>query len=300
MCDASTPFQEGELLKDGKMLKWRLKRWFWIELEPPRLLYSGSKGASARGSYSLSDCYCRADVSGSGPSTECAIVLILTTGLKKFYPAQDLPVGERTRSMHAWVANLTFVCNHAAASKYMQLHVMKHIGSGYCSNVYLALKHGSNEACACKISDKQRLGPDSADMLETEAGMQRQLMALGCDGFLQLIDANVKSDPFRAYLVTELCSGGEIYDYACSLPPEHFSERMVADVMRSVLNCVAVMHAAGFVHRDLKLENILLSTRDTLLPVPQRVRLADFGFICRADAQRLTLQCGAPLPALRC
>jgi hypothetical protein len=41
--------------------------------------------------------------------------------------------------------------------------------------------------------------------------MQRQLMALGCDGrstvgFLKLIDANIKADPFRAYLVTELCS----------------------------------------------------------------------------------------------
>ena len=53
--------------------------------------------------------------------------------------------------------------------------------------------------------------PESAEMLDTEADMQRQLMALGCDGrstvgFLKLIDANIKADPFRAYLVTELCS----------------------------------------------------------------------------------------------
>jgi serine/threonine protein kinase len=53
------------------------------------------------------------------------------------------------------------------------------------------------------------------------------------------------------------------------------------------------MHSNGFVHRDLKLENILLSTRDTYLPIPARIKLADFGFICRADGQRLTLQCGA-------
>ncbi len=53
------------------------------------------------------------------------------------------------------------------------------------------------------------------------------------------------------------------------------------------------MHSNGFVHRDLKLENILLSTRDTRQPIPQRIKLADFGFICRTDGQRLTLQCGA-------
>ena len=63
--------------------------------------------------------------------------------------------------------------------------------------------------------------------------------------------------------------------------------------MRSVLQCVHVMHSNGFVHRDLKLENILLSTRDTFVPIPQRIRLADFGFICRTDGGLLTLQCGS-------
>jgi serine/threonine protein kinase len=70
--------------------------------------------------------------------------------------------------------------------------------------------------------------------------------------------------------------------------------------MRSVLQCVHVMHTNGFVHRDLKLENILLSTRDTFVPIPQRIRLADFGFICRTDGGLLTLQCGAWCCARAC
>jgi hypothetical protein len=294
MCDDSTPSPQGELLKDGKMLKWRLKRWFWIEMQPPQLVYSGSQGSAARGFYKLDHCYCRADIAGSAPDGECAIVLILPSGLKKFYPTQELPFGERVRAVHAWVDAITFSCNRAAARLHMKLELKKHIGAGFCSHVYLALRQSDGATCACKITDKQRMGPESAAMLETEADMQRQLMALGCDGFLKLIDANIKADPFRAYLVTELCSGGEIYDYACSLPPERFNERMVAEIMRSVLRCVEVMHANGFVHRDLKLENILLSTLDTFVPIPQRIRLADFGFICRTDGGLLTLQCGAP------
>jgi serine/threonine protein kinase len=209
------------------------------------------------------------------------------------YPPQDAPVGERERTVHAWVDAITFICNRAAARLHMKLLIKKHIGAGFCSHVYLAVQLDGGAACACKITDKQRMGPESADMLETEADMQRQLMALDCGGILKLIDASIKADPFRAYLVTELCAGGEVYDYACALGDERFNERMVAEIMRSVLRCVHVMHSSGFAHRDLKLENILLSTRDTSVPIPQRIRLADFGFICRTDAGRLTLQCGA-------
>jgi hypothetical protein len=198
MCDESTALPQGELLKDGKMLKWRLKRWFWIEIEPPRLVYSGSEGGAPRGSYSLDSCYCRADITGSGPDRDCAIVLILPTGLKKFYPAQDTHVEARVRSVHAWVDAITFVCSRAAASAHMQLQLKRHIGSGFCSHVYLAVRQSDGGVCACKITDKQRMGPESADMLQAEADMQQQLMALGCDGFLKLLGANVKSDPFRA------------------------------------------------------------------------------------------------------
>jgi hypothetical protein len=85
MCDESDPLPQGELLKDGKMIKWRVKRWFWIEPEAAELVYSGSQGGTPRGAYSLSSCYCRADLVRDGDS---AIVLVLPSGLKKFYPPQ--------------------------------------------------------------------------------------------------------------------------------------------------------------------------------------------------------------------
>jgi len=295
MCDDSVPLPQGELLKDGKMLKWRVKRWFWIEVDPPRLVYSGSQGGSARGSYSLDNCYCRADISGTGPDRLCAIVLMLPLGIRKFFPVQEMGgADERERAVESWVEALTYVCNRVAARHHMQLQLKKHIGSGLNSHVYLALRENCGDVVACKITDKQRMGPESADMLETEAAMHSQLLALGCDRILKLLGANIKDDPFRAYLVTEFCSGGEVFEYATSLPAERFNERMVADIMHSVLQCVHVMHSNGFVHRDLKLENILLSTRDTFLPIPQRIKVADFGFICRPNGHRLTLQCGTP------
>ncbi|THH04961.1 hypothetical protein EW145_g5142 [Phellinidium pouzarii] len=71
------------------------------------------------------------------------------------------------------------------------------------------------------------------------------------------------------WLVTELCSGGELFDYLAE------KGRLSEDETRTIFGqlCLAVgyIHEKGVVHRDLKLENILLDERC-------RVKLGDFGF----------------------
>lgn len=71
------------------------------------------------------------------------------------------------------------------------------------------------------------------------------------------------------WLVTELCSGGELFDYLVE------KGRLTEDETRSIFGqlCLAVgyIHDKGVVHRDLKLENVLLDERC-------RVKLGDFGF----------------------
>ncbi|TDL20349.1 Pkinase-domain-containing protein [Rickenella mellea] len=71
------------------------------------------------------------------------------------------------------------------------------------------------------------------------------------------------------WLVTELCSGGELFDYLVE------KGRLSEDETRTIFGqlCLAVgyIHEKGVVHRDLKLENVLLDERC-------RVKLGDFGF----------------------
>ena len=63
-------------------------------------------------------------------------------------------------------------------------------------------------------------------------------------------------DEKRYFLVTELCSGGELFDRIAE--EQYFSEQDAARIIRQILSSVNYCHQRKIVHRDLKPENILL------------------------------------------
>ena len=71
------------------------------------------------------------------------------------------------------------------------------------------------------------------------------------------------------WLVTELCSGGELFNYLAE--KGRLSEEETRVIFGQLCLAVAYVHSKGIVHRDLKLENVLLDERC-------RVKLGDFGF----------------------
>lgn len=66
----------------------------------------------------------------------------------------------------------------------------------------------------------------------------------------------VYQDPKRYFIVTEHCSGGELFDQIIKRP--YYSERDAALIMKQVLAAIAYCHSMKIVHRDLKPENLLL------------------------------------------
>ncbi|KAH7098511.1 hypothetical protein BKA62DRAFT_832486 [Auriculariales sp. MPI-PUGE-AT-0066] len=71
------------------------------------------------------------------------------------------------------------------------------------------------------------------------------------------------------WLVTELCAGGELFDYL--VEKGRLSEDEARRIFGQLCLAVGYVHEQGVVHRDLKLENVLLDERC-------RVKLGDFGF----------------------
>jgi serine/threonine protein kinase len=76
------------------------------------------------------------------------------------------------------------------------------------------------------------------------------------------------------WIVTELCCGGELFDYL--VEKGRLSEDETRLIFGQLCLAVAYLHDNNIVHRDLKLENVLLDERC-------RVKLGDFGFTREFD-----------------
>ena len=63
-------------------------------------------------------------------------------------------------------------------------------------------------------------------------------------------------DEFNYYIVTEYCAGGELLQFL--VKNKGVDEFQAAYVMKQIFSAVAHCHAKGVVHRDLKVQNILV------------------------------------------
>ena len=78
-------------------------------------------------------------------------------------------------------------------------------------------------------------------------------------------------DDANLYIVTELCTGGELFEKI--IEKGNLNEREAALIMEQILSALVFCHDRGIVHRDLKPENAIFLTKD-----PQSVlKVIDFG-----------------------
>ncbi|RMZ88326.1 hypothetical protein DV736_g4439, partial [Chaetothyriales sp. CBS 134916] len=89
----------------------------------------------------------------------------------------------------------------------------------------------------------------------------------------------------QVWLALEYCPGDELYNYLCNkgaLPVETAQK-----IFSQLVGAVAYIHSRSCVHRDLKLENVLLDKHDN-------VKLVDFGFTREYEGKASYLQtfCG--------
>jgi MAP/microtubule affinity-regulating kinase len=89
-------------------------------------------------------------------------------------------------------------------------------------------------------------------------------------------------------LVMELCNGKSLYHHIKKKPNVKLPESECRGIFMQVVDAVAYLHSQNIIHRDLKLDNILIDGRDN-------IKLIDFGFsICATPDLKLSLYCGTP------
>jgi len=140
------------------------------------------------------------------------------------------------------------------------------LGQGAYGEVRKCQHKASGSMRAIKIIKKAMLDPAEREKLINEVTVLKEL---DHPNILKLYEFFQDSKYF--YLVTELCTGGELFD---KITEEQFlGEKDAAHIMNQVISAINYCHSQNVVHRDLKPENLLL---DAPTPHP-KIKIIDFG-----------------------
>ena len=171
------------------------------------------------------------------------------------------------------------------------LTLIKQLGKGSFGEVYLTSKKGHSQLYATKKIPKAM-----ADAPKTQKYFHNEIKILkGLDhkNIMKLIEVKQSNDNY--YLVCELCNGGslnECLDKYRKMYRKPFSEEIVQYLMRQIVDAIKYIHGKHIIHRDLKLDNILMNydnekDKENLNLFGAQVKIIDFGFATVLDNYRI-------------
>jgi serine/threonine protein kinase len=153
--------------------------------------------------------------------------------------------------------------------------------------VYRGKKAGSDEDLAFKSFNLSylRTAPNPVReirKIRREADLLKQLPLH--PNLVKCIDI-VQEATIHLYFVLELCAGGDLLKALQSRPgsPPRFHESEAQFIFKQLINALGFLHDNGVIHRDIKLENVLISAEVIVevllygLLSKYSVKLADYG-----------------------
>ena len=150
--------------------------------------------------------------------------------------------------------------------------VIGKIGSGTFSVVVKAVNVKTNEIYACKIINRSFIvESESLQLLESELRILERLQ----HNNIAKLEKILYLENY-IIIVMEYCCRGSLYDYV--VLKGRLSEQETCIILRQLLGALEFLHARNISHRDIKLDNIVL-TQDC------SPKLIDFGLSIISDKQ---------------
>ena len=181
------------------------------------------------------------------------------------------------------------------------LTLEKCLGKGAFGEVYLTSRKGD---------DKKKYATKKIDREEVEKGegikyLKNEIIILQYLRHPNIVRfEEVKKTKKHYYIVMEYCNGGELSKALEKYIEKYgkpFSEEIVQHLMRQIIDAFKFMHERKIIHRDVKLDNILLNyeteeDKKNLNLMKAQVKIIDFGFSCKIDKSGLQFTAlGSPI-----
>ena len=165
------------------------------------------------------------------------------------------------------------------------------IGKGTFGEVYLTKKKNTNSLFATKRMSKEYVeDPKYIKYFNNEISILRKLHH---PHIVKLED--LKRTTNHYYVIMEYCNGGtltECLEKYKNLYHKSFPEIIVQHIMIQIVSAVNYLHSQRIIHRDLKLDNILVkfeneTDKNNLNLLKAEVKIIDFGFAAIKDSSGL-------------
>jgi serine/threonine protein kinase len=131
----------------------------------------------------------------------------------------------------------------------------------------VTLKEDLDHKYAAKIINKRTLNRDDIVGVKAEIRILKELSQVGMTHppprILRLFE--VFNEKNHIYLITELLSGGELYDQISKEGANGYVEKDVRHICKILFDTMSYCHERSIAHRDLKPQNILLMVSFILL-----------------------------------
>jgi len=162
----------------------------------------------------------------------------------------------------------------------------KLLGQGAFGDVFEARRISDGALFAVKVISRSKMlqagyTVEEVDSIKFEASMVLRELS---HPHIAKLEATF-NDKNLLYLVVELCEGGDLYEKVKK--GGAYSEEDARIVARRLLEAVAVLHKQDVVHRDLKLENIMLASASDATSC----KIIDFGLARPPENSKVNMTC---------
>ena len=157
------------------------------------------------------------------------------------------------------------------------------IGQGGFGKVNLGLHILSGRTVAIKSFNKEKYSNEKMKKIFYEMNLMKSLNHKNITKILELFE-NEK----YIFIIMEYINGGNLFSYVKKR--RKLSEKTTKFIFKQIILGIKEIHSKNIVHRDIKLENILIDLNNN-------VKICDFGIGCRISSpdQILHDRCGTPI-----